>query len=203
MFKVLLKRCWFQWWWRWDGLSIWKLWQWSWLAVLWWNNKSKPWHMLNLEYFRSFVHLEDFNPWGCSLKKNSMVTYSQLFTYFRYSQLLIFRLKLSFAWCFWTFISCVKTIYVGLNLNRPRYNIGYCFRDWTVLIDDYAKDGGSGEVWLLRSFYHEPLRTWIETNVNKFAISNHTALNLGKQALRSYLSLICEYELYILPDKKS
>ena len=71
-----------------------------------------------------------------------------------------------------------------------------------MLIDDYAKDGGSGEVWLLCSFYHEPLRTWIETNVNKFAISNHTALNLGKQALRSYLSLICEYELYIFPDKK-
>ena len=30
----------------------------------------------------------------------------------------------------------------------------------------------------------------------------HTALKLDVQALRSYLSLICEYELYILPNKK-
>ena len=52
------------------------------------------------------------------------------------------------------------------------------------------------------SFYHEPLRTSIETNGSKFAISNHAALKLAVQALRSYLSLICEYELYILPNKK-
>ena len=39
-------------------------------------------------------------------------------------------------------------------------------------------------------------------NVNKFAISNHTALKLDVQALRSYLSLICEYEIYILPNRK-
>ena len=52
------------------------------------------------------------------------------------------------------------------------------------------------------SFYHEPLRTCIETYVNKFAISNHTALKLDVQALRSYLSVIFEYELYILPNKK-
>ena len=26
-------------------------------------------------------------------------------------------------------------------------------------IDNYAKDGRPGEVWLLCSFYHEPLRT--------------------------------------------
>ena len=39
-------------------------------------------------------------------------------------------------------------------------------------------------------------------NVNKFAISNHTALKLDVRALRSYLSLTCEYELYILPNKK-
>ena len=69
-------------------------------------------------------------------------------------------------------------------------------------IDDYVKDSGPGEVRLLCSFYHEPLRTWIETNVNTFAISNHTALKLDIQALRRYLSLICEYELYVLPDKK-
>ena len=59
-------------------------------------------------------------------------------------------------------------------------------------IDDYAKDGGPGEVWLLCSFYHESLRTWIKTIVNKFAISNHTALILAVHALRSYLKLICE-----------
>ena len=58
------------------------------------------------------------------------------------------------------------------------------------------------EVWLLCSFYHEPLRTWIKTNNNKFAISNHMVLELDVQALRSYLSLIWEYELYILPNKK-
>ena len=68
-------------------------------------------------------------------------------------------------------------------------------------IDDYAKDGGPGEVWLLCSFYHERLRIWIETIVNKF-VSNHTALILGVHALRSYLKLICEYELHTLPNKK-
>ena len=51
-------------------------------------------------------------------------------------------------------------------------------------------------------FYHEPLCTSIETNVNKFAISNYTALKLDAQTLRSYLRLICKYELYILPNKK-
>ena len=34
-------------------------------------------------------------------------------------------------------------------------------------------------------------------------ISNHTALILGVLALRSYLKLICEYMLHILPYKKS
>ena len=28
-----------------------------------------------------------------------------------------------------------------------------------ILIDDYAKDDGPGVVWLLRGFYHEPLRS--------------------------------------------
>ena len=68
-------------------------------------------------------------------------------------------------------------------------------------IDDYAKDGRPGEVWLLCSFYHKSLRTWIETSVDKFAILNHTALKLDVQILRSYLSLICEHEFYILPNK--
>ena len=52
------------------------------------------------------------------------------------------------------------------------------------------------------SFYHELLRTLIETDVNNVAISNHTALKLEVQALRSYLSLICEYDLHILRNKK-
>ena len=51
-------------------------------------------------------------------------------------------------------------------------------------------------------FYHESLRTWIKTIVNKFAISNHTALIPGVHALRRYLKLICEYELHSLPYKK-
>ena len=38
--------------------------------------------------------------------------------------------------------------------------------------------------------------------MNKFAISNHTALLLGVRALRSYVKLICEHELYSLPNKK-
>ena len=69
-------------------------------------------------------------------------------------------------------------------------------------IDDYAKDGGPGEVRHLCSFHLESLHTWIKTIVNKFAISNHTALILGVHALRSYLKLICEYELQSLPNKK-
>ena len=32
-------------------------------------------------------------------------------------------------------------------------------------MDDYAKDGGLGEVWLLCSFYHEPLRSLIVKEV--------------------------------------
>ena len=46
------------------------------------------------------------------------------------------------------------------------------------------------------------LRTWIKRIVNKFAISNRTALILGVHALRSDLKLICEYELHSLPNKK-
>ena len=50
-------------------------------------------------------------------------------------------------------------------------------------MDDYAKDGGSEEVWLLCSFYHEYLCTWTKTDANKFAISAHMALKLGRQAI--------------------
>ena len=46
------------------------------------------------------------------------------------------------------------------------------------------------------------LRTWIKTIVNKFVVSNHTALILGVHTLRSYLKLICEDELHSLPNKK-
>ena len=53
----------------------------------------------------------------------------------------------------------------------------------------------------LCSFYHESLRTLIKTIVNKFVISNYTALILGVHALRSYLKLIREYELHSLPNK--
>ena len=52
-----------------------------------------------------------------------------------------------------------------------------------------------------RSDFHV-VRTWIKTIVNKFAISNHMALILDVYALRSYLKLICEYELHSLPSKK-
>ena len=51
------------------------------------------------------------------------------------------------------------------------------------------------------------LCTWIKRTVNKFAISCHTALILRVCvcvcvcALRSYLKLICEYELHSLPNK--
>ena len=38
--------------------------------------------------------------------------------------------------------------------------------------------------------------------VSKFAISNHTTLKLGTQALRGCLKLTGEYELDILPNAK-
>ena len=41
--------------------------------------------------------------------------------------------------------------------------------------------------------YHEHLWTLIKTNVNKFAISSHTAFEYNKQALKGYLKLACEY----------
>ena len=82
--------------------------------------------------------------------------------------------------------------------------IPFVSRPWQaseIWIEGYAKDGGPGKVWFLCSFYHESLRTWIKTIVNKFAISNHTALILRVHALRSYLKLICEYERHNLPNK--
>ena len=97
-----------------------------------------------------------------------------------------------------------------VSVNSKRYhppNIGLKLipwdRDLLTQIDDYAKDGGPGEVWLLCSFYHEPLRTWIKTNINKFAISTHTTLKFGRQALGSYLKPNCEYELHIMANTKA
>ena len=84
--------------------------------------------------------------------------------------------------------SLIRELFLWLEHNRT--------------IDDYAKDGGLGEVWILCSFYHEPFRAWIKTNVNKFAIWSHTSFKLNKQALRSYLKLTCEYEFHILPNTK-
>ena len=50
------------------------------------------------------------------------------------------------------------------------YNKGSCKLIWNwsftpqtwFSIDNYAKDGGPEEVWLLCSFYHEPLPTWVK-----------------------------------------
>ena len=42
----------------------------------------------------------------------------------------------------------------------------------------------------------------IKTHVNKYAISTDTALKLGIQALRSYLKMTCEYELYTLSNER-
>ena len=101
---------------------------------------------------------------------------------------------------------------IRLNLSWKKKRILYAEVTFTIMIlriffyfasiDDYAKTGGLEEVWLLCSFHHESLRTWTKTIVSKFAISNHTALILGVHALRSYLKLICGYELHSLPSKK-
>ena len=37
------------------------------------------------------------------------------------------------------------------------------------MTDDYAKDGGPGQVQLLNSFYHDSLRAYIIKNINNFA----------------------------------
>ena len=52
------------------------------------------------------------------------------------------------------------------------------------------------------SFYHEPLRIWIKTDIHKFAISSHMALKLGIQTLRSYFKIIYVYDFHILPNRK-
>ena len=52
------------------------------------------------------------------------------------------------------------------------------------------------------SFYRDPERTSIKTNVNNFAISYHMALKLNILALRSYLKLPYQYWFHSLPDRK-
>ena len=61
-------------------------------------------------------------------------------------------------------------------------------------------DKGRSDFYVV--FTKRSLRTWIKTTVIKFVISNHTALISGVHALRSYLKLICEYELHYIPSKK-
>ena len=39
-------------------------------------------------------------------------------------------------------------------------------------------------------------------NIDKFAISIYIALKLAIQALGSYLKLVCQYKLHILPNTK-
>ena len=89
---------------------------------------------------------------------------------------------------------------VGVDSLLERSAISKCI--WKIWIGDYAKDGGSEEVWLLCSFNHERLHTWIKTNVNKFVILSQTVLKLGIQNLGSYMRLTCEYELDILSNTK-
>ena len=91
---------------------------------------------------------------------------------------------------------------VSKHLKPMFITVSVIYWETTGSVDDNAKDGGPGEVWLLCSFYHEPLRSWIKTNVNKFAISGHTAFKLRTQSLRSYLKVTCEYELHILLNTK-
>ena len=65
--------------------------------------------------------------------------------------------------------------------------------------DSYSEDDGPGEVRLLCSFSHESLHTSVETNINEFASFKSYGFEIR---CTRYLRLICEYELYILPDKK-
>ena len=89
---------------------------------------------------------------------------------------------------------------VGVDSLLERSAISKCIGK--IWIGGYAKDGGSEEVWLLCSFNHEPLHTWIKINVNKFAILSRTVLKLGIKNLGSYMRLTFEYEHDILSNTK-
>ena len=58
------------------------------------------------------------------------------------------------------------------------------------------------EARLLCSFNHEPLRTSVKIDVNKFATSAHMALKLRRQALESYFKITCQFQRHTLPNKK-
>ena len=59
-----------------------------------------------------------------------------------------------------------------------------CLPNFAWNNDRFSKDdyGGPGAAQFSCSFYHEPFRTLIKTNVQKFSISAHTALKLGIEA---------------------
>ena len=42
----------------------------------------------------------------------------------------------------------------------------------------------------------------LKKNVNKLAISSHTFLKLGKQALKSYVKITCDFQLRSPPNNK-
>ena len=80
--------------------------------------------------------------------------------------------------------------FLNLQGEIGTFDLKCVYSQWSNhLTDNYAEDGGQLEAWILCSFYHEHLRTWIKTNVNNFPISNHTALKLRKLALKSYLKI--------------
>ena len=68
--------------------------------------------------------------------------------------------------------------------------------------DDYAKDGEPGRSDFYVVFTMSLCALGLKTIINKFAISNNTALTLGVHVLRSYLKVVCEYKLHSLPTKK-
>ena len=60
-------------------------------------------------------------------------------------------------------------------------------------VDDYAKDGGLRVVWLVCSFYREPLRSLIVKEVNYFAIWYHIDFKVKTETQWSHLKLTGEF----------
>ena len=71
-----------------------------------------------------------------------------------------------------------------------------------MTIDDYAKMADQGRSDFYVVFTMSLCALGLKTIIKKFAISNHTALILGVHAFRSYLKVVCEYELHSLPTEK-
>ena len=67
-------------------------------------------------------------------------------------------------------------------------------------MDDYAKYGDQGKSDFGVAFTMNLCTLELNKDVNKFAISAHMALKLGKQALKSYLKITCKFRLHILPN---